>query len=298
MQDRLKIVVTGGNGQLGTELKSFSGLVDRDFVFTDLPELNLTDHEQVRKFIAFHRPDYCINCAAYTAVDRAESDRGNALGINVNAVNFLSSACEEFNVRLFHISTDFVFPGNTSRPLTENDIPAPVNYYGETKLMGENICLEKCRNSIIIRTSWLYSPFGQNFVKTMLRVSREKDRLNIVFDQVGTPTYAHDLAGAIVTMINRLNSGRLDFESMRGIYHYSNEGIASWFDFAVAVFDIAKIDIRLNPILTEQYPTPAKRPYYSVLDKSKIKQAFGIEIPHWRDSLVQCLDRMPVESRR
>ena len=285
----IRILVTGANGQLGGEFRSWTDNPAYHFIFSDLPDLDLSDKSAVYEFLALHKPDFVINCAAYTAVDKAETDRETAFKINVTAVEYVASACRDLNITLIQISTDFVFPGNTSNPLSEDDPTGPVNYYGETKLQGERISMNICSGTVIVRTSWLYSVSGRNFVNTMLRIAGERKLIDVVSDQFGSPTYSGDLAAAligIVTMIHTHPSGPGGFA---GIYHYSNEGVISWFDFAKAVFDIRKIPVRLNPVLTAQYPTPARRPLYSVLDKSKIKQRFILEIPYWRDSLVKCL---------
>ena len=284
------VLVTGANGQLGSELKLLAPASAFEFIFTDVEELDLTDGTAVRAFFGAQKIDFCINCAAYTAVDRAEEDEGLARAINAGAVENLAKACAVHEALLVHISTDFVFDGQTWRPLDERDRPNPVSVYGRTKLEGEQLALQKNPKTIIIRTSWLYSTFGNNFVKTMLRLGSERDSLGVIVDQVGTPTYAADLAAAILHIINEL-SANFDHEKT-GIFHYSNEGVASWYDFAKAIFDLESIAIDLKPIGTDDYPTPARRPHYSVMDKSKIKQTFDIAIPYWRDSLKKCLKLM------
>jgi dTDP-4-dehydrorhamnose reductase len=282
------ILVTGANGQLGSELKVISTYEAINFIFTDVKELNLVRAEDVNAFFNTNKIDYCINCAAYTAVDKAEKDVNAARAINVEAVQNLAEACTINHTTLFHISTDFVFRGDAHLPINEEQKPDPVSVYGFTKLQGENIALRTNPKTIVLRTSWLYSSFGNNFVKTMIRLGKERSDLGIIVDQIGTPTYAGDLAKAIVEIIRK--SDELELEENYGLYHYSNEGVASWYDFAKAIFEIKSMDVPLKALSTEQYPTPAKRPNYSLMDKSKIKDTFKVEIPYWRDSLKICLD--------
>jgi dTDP-4-dehydrorhamnose reductase len=287
---RPTILVTGANGQLGSELRLITVESPYNFVFTDIEELDLTRKDEVFEYFKGRNIDFCINCAAYTAVDRAESDPDLAFKINALAVENLALACESYRTTLIHISTDFVFDGQVCRPLTEIDEPKPISIYGQTKLEGERLALATCLRTIIIRTSWLYSIFGNNFVKTMLRLAETRQELNVIFDQAGTPTYAADLAKLIIVILDKgVADGLMD---KYGIYHYSNEGMASWYDFTKAIFEEKKLQIRVNPILTSGYPLPARRPHFSVMDKSKIKTAFGIEIPHWRESLRGCLSKM------
>jgi dTDP-4-dehydrorhamnose reductase len=287
-QDTITILVTGANGQLGSELKVIATYEPFEFIFTDVEELNLIKAEAVNSFFNTHKIDYCINCAAYTAVDKAEKDLSAARAINVEAVQNLAEACIINNTTLFHISTDFVFRGDTYKPINEDLKPDPISVYGFTKLEGENLALRTNPRTVILRTSWLYSSFGNNFVKTMMKLGKEKDELGIIIDQIGTPTYAGDLAKAILSIIKKADE--LDLDEKYGIYHYSNEGVASWYDFAKAIFDIKKIDVVVKPLKTEEYPTPAKRPNFSLLDKSHIKNSFKLEIPYWRDSLKLCLE--------
>jgi dTDP-4-dehydrorhamnose reductase len=287
-----KIVVTGSNGQLGSELKKRENDFNYEMTFTDLPGIDLTDKKSVTDFVQDHRPEILINCAAYTAVDKAETERDAARKINVTAVEYLAQVCNSCRTTLIQLSTDFVFSGKSGTPLKEDDPTNPVNYYGLTKLEGEVAAIKNCDKTIIIRTAWLYSTYGQNFVKTMLRLAREKDSLNIIYDQVGCPTYAGDLADGILKIIAGLENGLYDINRVRGIYHFSNEGVASWYDFACAIFELHKIPVKVNPILTSDYPTPAQRPSFSVMDKSKIKKVFGIEIPYWKASLAKCLQSM------
>ena len=284
------ILVTGANGQLGSELRLLAPSSDMEFIFTDIGELDLTDTGAVHDFFNSHKIDFCINCAAYTAVDKAEDDKEMAEAINVGTVRNLARACSLHGSTLVHISTDFVFDGKAWVPYTEEDLPNPVSVYGQTKLYGEQAALGENPQTIIIRTSWLYSTFGNNFVKTMLRLGKERNELSVISDQIGTPTYAADLALAIMHIINELPEK--ENHEKRGIFHYSDEGVASWYDFAKAIFDIESIEIDLKPIGTADYPTPAKRPHYSVMNKSKIKNTFGLAIPYWRDSLKKCLKLM------
>ena len=278
------ILVTGSNGQLGLEIKTLYSSYEYKFYFTDRKILDITNQNDIRKYIINNNIDIIINCAAYTAVDKAEEDFENADKVNSIAVRNLAILSNEFGIKLIHISTDYVFDGENFKPYTEDDITNPNGIYGQTKLDGENAMIEyNLTNSIIIRTSWVYSSFGNNFVKTMLRLGKEKDELGVIFDQVGTPTYARDLAKAILDIVPKIKNDKTE------IYHYSNEGVLSWYDFAKEIMKMAKIDCTINPIETFQYPTPASRPHYSLLNKSKIKKEFDIVIPYWKDSLVECL---------
>lgn len=276
------VLITGRNGQLGNELKVLSEKYPQfDYIFTDAHDLDITNAEGVRNFFISHKPAICINAAAYTAVDKAETDKELALRINAEAVGNLAGNCAETNTRFIHVSTDYVFDGKSNSPYTEDHPVSPVNYYGESKLKGEEIALEKLSSTVIIRTSWVYSFFGNNFVKTMLCLMRERESISVINDQFGSPTYAADLAAAIMQIAS-------DNSIAGGIYHFSNEGIISWFDFAVAIRDIAGITCTVRPIDTSGYPTPAKRPAYSVMSKEKIKSA-GIELKDWKESLEHCL---------
>lgn len=278
-----KIVVTGANGQLGLCLKTKSK-EDKalDFVFLDSKELDIRNSSNIEAVFSDAKFDYCINCAAYTAVDNAEEDEENAYAINTLGAKNLAEACKKFNVILVHISTDFVFDGKSTKPYIESDLTNPLGVYGNTKLNGEVAISNVLDSYYIIRTSWLYSEFKNNFVKTMLRLASERDEVSVVNDQIGTPTNANDLAEALIRFITMNNE---DY----GVYHYSNEGVASWYDFAKAIFEESNIKIKVLPIQSEAYPTPAKRPQFSVLDKSKIKNTLQIEIPHWRDSLKKAI---------
>jgi dTDP-4-dehydrorhamnose reductase len=278
------ILVTGGNGQLGTEIKKrCSSLSGFNFIFTDLENLDITNTKAVKDFFREHLPVFLINCAAYTSVDKAETEKELSQKVNSTAVKILNDACLQYNVRMIHISTDYVFDGLLFRPYREEDTPHPISVYGKSKLSGEKKLSPF--NSIIIRTSWLYSAHGNNFLKTMLRVGREKGALRVVFDQVGSPTYAGDLADAILAVIRYCQKAVFP----HGVYHFSNEGVCSWYDFAREILIKAGVKSSLEPIETKEYPTPAQRPYYSVLNKHKIKATFGITIPHWQEGLVSCL---------
>ncbi|WP_424004025.1 dTDP-4-dehydrorhamnose reductase [Maribacter sp. IgM3_T14_3] len=279
------ILVTGGNGQLATCLKEVSEEQgDLNFLFVSSKQLDITDYNAVNDFFKKNDISYCINCAAYTAVDKAETDIEAATKVNVVGARNLSKVCSLFNTILIHISTDFVFDGEKTSLYSEEDKETPICVYGQTKLKGEIAIAESWEKHIIIRTSWLYSEYGNNFLKTMLRLGSERDKLGVVVDQIGTPTYAVDLAKVIVTFIHKES---IDF----GIFHFSNEGVASWYDFAKSIFDISKTKVELAPIKSEAYPTPAKRPSFSVMDKSKIKNELDITIPYWRDSVAMCLSK-------
>ncbi len=280
-----KVLVTGSKGQLGSELKDL--VSDENFYFTDRDTLDIADKEAVENFCKENSIDTIINCAAYTAVDKAEEDVENADRINHLAVKYLAEVAKENGIKLVHVSTDYVFDGENFRPYVESDVTNPNGVYGSTKLAGEE-AIKKVNphNAIIIRTSWVYSSFGANFVKTMLHLGKERDALGVIFDQVGTPTYAKDLAQAILDILPKIKSETVE------IYNYSNEGVLSWYDFAKEIMKMAKIACKVNPIETKAYPTPAKRPHYSLLNKAKIKETFKIEIPYWKDGLDDCLRKM------
>lgn len=281
------VLITGVDGQLGSEIKELSSGYPYVFYFTCKSELDITDASALRKYIIENNIDTLVNCAAYTAVDKAENDQELADKINRMAVKNLAMLSNEFNIKLIHISTDYVFDGRNYKPYTETDLTNPQNVYGKTKLDGEMLLVEyNLKNSIIIRTSWVYSHYGANFVKTMLRIGRERKNIEVVFDQIGTPTYAKDLAKVILEIIPKIKSPKLE------IYHYSNEGVLSWYDFAKEIMRMAKLSCMVNPIETKEYPTPAVRPHFSLLNKAKIKSTFNIEIPYWKDSLDDCLKRL------
>ncbi len=281
-----KILVTGANGQLGSEINQIAGQYPEiTFCFTDVAELDITNADKVAEFLNDFKPDYLVNCAAYTAVDKAETDVAFATLLNATAVGILAGQSAKVGSRMIQISTDYVFDGNGPRPYKEDDPVDPQSVYGRTKLEGELLCRKLNPESIIIRTSWLYSAFGNNFVKTMVRLGNERQELGVIADQIGTPTNAADLGLAILTIISSVEKGEKQFQP--GIYHYSNEGVASWYDFTKAIFEIAKIDCFAKPIASEEYPSSVQRPAYSVMNKSKIKLTFGLQIPHWRDSLTE-----------
>lgn len=272
-------LVTGANGQLGNELRL---LLKDNALYVDKDQLDITDAEAVKSFFSANRFDAVINCAAYTAVDKAEADEELARSINARGPENLAKT----GIPLIHVSTDYVFDGTNCRPYVETDTANPQSVYGRTKLAGEQAVLENASAAVIIRTAWLYSEFGNNFVKTMRRLGTEKAQLNVVFDQVGTPTYAADLAAAVVHILPRLRPG------MKEIFHFSNEGVCSWYDFAVEIMKLSGLNCRVNPIESKDYPTPARRPFYSVLNKTKIKQTFNLKINHWKESLQSCLKHL------
>ena len=279
------VLVTGSGGQLGSEIHEIAP--DKGFYFTDKGSLDICDKEAVERFVDQHEIKTIINCAAYTAVDRAEEKSELADKINHQAVRHLAEIARDKGLKLVHVSTDYVFDGKNYKPYTEEDTTNPTGIYGKSKLAGEKAILETApKNSIIIRTSWVYSSFGANFVKTMLRLGKEREELGVIYDQIGTPTYARDLAKAILDILPKLQN------DIPEIYHYSNEGAISWYDFAKEIMKMAKLGCKINPLESHEYPTPAKRPHYSLLNKSKIKTDFNIEIPYWKDSLSECLVKL------
>jgi len=281
------ILVTGSNGQLGSEINELSQNYNYNFFFTCRDNLDITNKKEIEDFCTTNKINTIINCAAYTAVDKAEDDETNANSVNNLAVQHLAQISKENDISLVHISTDYVFDGTNFKPYTEEDKVKPIGVYGQTKLDGENTLIEiNPKNSIIIRTSWVYSSFGANFVKTMLRLSETRDELGVIFDQVGTPTYAKDLAKIILDILPNINSLHVE------IFNYSNEGVCSWYDFTKSIFELEDITCKVNPIESKDYPTPVTRPHYSVLNKSKIKEKFNLEIPYWKDSLDECLKTM------
>ncbi len=285
------ILITGADGQLGNEIRVLSKyFTDFNFLFTDYKELDITSLEQVEHYFGENRISYIINCAAYTAVDKAENEQENAAKINTQAVGILGKMSEKYDCPILHISTDYVFEGkDASAALSETSMVNPLSVYGKTKLAGEKQ-LQGVKKYIILRTSWLYSSFGNNFVKTMIRLGNEKEKLNVIFDQIGTPTYATDLAE---TMLVILKNSIEDFDiSKSGIYHYSNEGVASWYDFTVEIKRQTGFKAAVFPIETCEYPTPAKRPQFTVMNKQKIKEVFNISIPHWTTSLALCIEKL------
>lgn len=287
----MKIAVTGAYGQLGNEINELSqNYKNWDFLFTDVDSLDITNEKAVKEFYAQNQPDFIVNCAAYTAVDKAESDIETARRVNAQAPEILAKVSAGFHSKLIQVSTDYVFDGKNHEPYLETDPVGPTGIYGQTKLEGEQLSLQANPQSIVIRTSWLYSSFGNNFVKTMLRLGSEREELKVVFDQVGTPTYAADLAATILKIIELSENDATNF--VPGIYHFSNEGVASWFDFAQAILTMSNINCKVFPVLSNEFPTPATRPNYSVLDKTKIKNTFAIEIPYWTESLGKCVKKL------
>ena len=285
----MKILVTGCNGQLGNEMQLLEKENPQHTYFnTDVAELDITNQEAIEQFVAEHEIDGIVNCAAYTAVDKAEENEALCQKLNAEAPAYLAQAVGKRGGWMIQISTDYVFDGTHYTPYTEDEDTCPNSVYGKTKLVGELNVQKLCEQSMIIRTAWLYSTFGHNFVKTMMRLGQEKPELGVIFDQIGTPTYAHDLAVAIFAAINK--------GIVPGVYHFSNEGVISWYDFTKAIHRIAGIkDCEVRPLHTAEYPTPAHRPHYSVLDKTKIKQTYGIEIPYWEESLRDCIEKLKNE---
>jgi dTDP-4-dehydrorhamnose reductase len=287
----MKILVTGSNGQLGNEIHLLAeDYPDFDFLYTDIEELDITDPIKVDAYFMANQPRVIVNCAAYTSVDKAESDETTAYLINATAVENLSKSASVTGALMVHISTDYVFDGKAYLPYNETDITNPQSAYGRTKLAGEDAVRHFAGKGIILRTSWLYSAFGNNFVKTMIRYGKERNELKVVFDQVGTPTYARDLARTILDIIPSALQ-----HSGTELFHYSNEGVASWYDFARSVIAFSGINCEIKPILTKEYPLPAPRPYFSVLNKSKIKETYKISIPYWSDSVKHCIQRLGEE---
>lgn len=285
MEDKKTILVTGANGQLGSEMQVIAANYSQYlFLFVSRDQLPIDNTELVEKYFAAQTIHYCVNCAAYTAVDKAESEPEKAMMINGTAVGNLAGICKRYGTQLIHLSTDYVFDGNATSPYKEDNTLSPVNLYGASKLKGELLAAENNPNSIIIRTSWVYSSFGNNFVKTMLRLMSERESINVVNDQQGCPTYAADLADAIMQIIQC----NVLFNTA-AIFNYSNAGAITWYQFAVAIKELSASNCRINPIAASLYPTPAKRPRYSVMDITKIQQTFKITVPAWKDSLKKCL---------
>jgi len=283
------VLVTGANGQLGQALQSISGnYPEIDFVFCSSSDLDITKKESCEAVFVKYKPDYCINAAAYTAVDKAESELEKAQSINIIGARNLAEACKEYDTILLHVSTDFVFDGTNKIAYKEEDSPNPTGVYGLTKLQGEKAIQETFDNYFIIRTSWVYSQFANNFMKTMLRLASERDSLSVVNDQIGTPTNAVDLAEVLISIIVKTQNSQPETRNIFGIYNFSNEGQCSWYDFAKEIFKINNVNINLNAIPTTSFPTPAKRPAFSVLDKTKIKKVFQVEIKDWKESLKAC----------
>lgn len=283
------ILITGANGQLGNEMRVLSEEnKEYTYFFTDVAELDICNEQAVMDFVKANDIHVIVNCAAYTAVDKAEENIEFCTKLNADAVGYLAKAAEANQAEFIQISTDYVFDGTAHTPYRETEPTCPNSVYGSTKLAGEQNALTLCSRAMVIRTAWLYSTFGNNFVKTMIRLGKERDSLGVIFDQIGTPTYARDLARAIYAAIRQ--------GVTPGVYHFSNEGVCSWYDFTKAIHRLAGIkDCKVNPLHTEEYPTPAKRPHYSVLDKSKIKATFGIEVPYWEESLQECIAQLIVD---
>ena len=280
------ILITGANGQLGNEIRVLSAeYPEYSYFFTDVEELNICNEQAVMDYVEDHQIHVIVNCAAYTAVDKAEEDVELCTKLNADAVGYLAKAAEANGAEFIQISTDYVFDGTAHIPYQETEPTCPNSVYGSTKLAGEQNALTLCTRSMVIRTAWLYSTFGNNFVKTMIRLGRERDSLGVIFDQVGTPTYARDLARAIFAAIRQ--------GVVPGIYHFSNEGVCSWYDFTKAIHRLAGITTcHVKPLHTSEYPTKAKRPHYSVLDKTKIKEVYHVEIPYWEESLKECISKL------
>ena len=291
----MRLLVTGSMGQLGSEIKDLSINYDCiEFFFKDLPELDICDPEALEKFINRNQINAVINCAAYTNVDKAEDNIKMANQVNKKGVINIINALNITGGKLIHISTDYVYNGNNLVPYKETDMVDPLGVYGKSKRAGELAVIDSKIDAIIIRTSWLYSAHGSNFVKTMLKLGNDREKIGVVIDQLGTPTNASDLAKACLEILkSRINK---KISSLGCLYHYSNEGVASWYDFSVAIMELGDVDCKINPIKTTDYPTLAKRPKYSVLDKSKIKTDFKIEIPYWRDSLKDCITKIKLDS--
>jgi len=278
------VLVTGSKGQLGNEVQVLAPSYSQfEFIFTDVEELDICDRKAVENYFAKRKIDVLLNCAAYTAVDKAEEDVELCYRINEKAVGILGEIAAEYGTRVVHVSTDYVFDGTSCRPYTEDMPVCPATVYGKSKLAGEQLLMDACPAAVIVRTSWLYSSFGNNFVKTMMRLGKVRDTLNVIFDQVGTPTYAADLADTLLQIISA-------DKFVPGIYHYSNEGVCSWYDFTISIHKMAGINCRVLPIESKDYPAKTPRPHYSVLNKNKIKSNYNIQISHWEDGLRRCMD--------
>ncbi|OYT17589.1 MAG: dTDP-4-dehydrorhamnose reductase [Bacteroidetes bacterium 4572_77] len=283
-----KILITGSNGQLGNSIKKLEDKYkSSQFVYTDVAQLDITKQKEVLDFVAQGKFTHIVNCAAYTAVDKAEEEFELAKKINAIGPANLALAAKEQKALFVHVSTDYVFDGKAHRPYVESDLAQPPSAYGKSKLLGEEMVLEAAKGALIIRTSWLYSEFGNNFLKTMIKYGKEREELRVVFDQIGTPTYAGDLAEAILQVIHSDNTKREN-----QIYHYSNEGVVSWYDFAQEIMIATNIPCKISPILSAEYPLPAPRPFYSVLDKAKLKKDFSLEIPYWKEAMMRCLEAL------
>ena len=291
----MRVLITGSNGQLGSEIRELSRLYNMvNFIFKDLPDLDICNAEVLERFITGHNITAVINCAAYTAVDKAEEDEQIAKKVNSEGVSNIVKALQKVNGKLIHISTDYVFDGDQAIPYKESDPVSPTGVYGETKRAGELAVINSNIDALVIRTSWLYSAYGNNFVKTMLRLGREKETLDVISDQSGTPTHARDLAKTCLKILCGDSSENISKNGM--LYHYSNEGVTSWYDFAKEIMKLGEVHCKVHPIETKDYPTLVKRRQYSVLDKSKIKTDFKLEIPYWKDSLKDCMIKIKTNS--
>ena len=286
----MNILVTGANGQLGNEMQVLAREnLQHTYFFTDVQELDICDEQAVYAYVSEQKINIIVNCAAYTAVDKAEDNVELCDKLNNIAPGYLARAAQANGAAMIQVSTDYVFDGTAHIPYTEEEPTCPASVYGSTKLAGEQNVMDHCEKAMVIRTAWLYSIYGNNFVKTMIRLGQERDSLGVIFDQIGTPTYANDLAQAIFAAINK--------GVVRGIYHFSDEGVCSWYDFTVAIHRLAGIaSCKVKPLHTADYPAKAPRPHYSVLDKTKIKDTFGIEIPHWEESLKRCINQLRMET--
>lgn len=293
-----QLLITGANGQLGRAFASLAALYPQfSFHLTDREMLDLAQPNTIQSYFDQQHFDCCINCAAYTAVDKAETDIELATLINTKAPEYLAKTCAKKGIPLIQYSTDYVYHSQQNTPFVETDITSPKGVYAQTKLAGSLAALAAHHQTMIIRTSWVYAPFGHNFVKTMLRLGNERDSLNIVYDQIGTPTYACDLAKATLDILKK-TLVKDETDELHGFFHYSNEGVCSWYDFALAIFELAGIECKVAPIRSSEYPTPAQRPTFSVLDKQKIKTTFQLNIPHWKTSLARCLDQIKIEDKK
>jgi dTDP-4-dehydrorhamnose reductase len=280
------VLVTGSKGQLGNEVRVLAKTYPQfEFIFTDIEELDICNQTAVDEFFAKHKIDFLLNCAAYTAVDKAEEDIDLCYKINKEALGFLGEAATRQGTKVVHVSTDYVFDGKSHIPYTEDMPVSPASVYGKSKLAGEQLLEAICPVSVIVRTSWLYSSFGNNFVKTMLRLGRERDSLNVIFDQIGSPTYAADLADALLQIISAENF-------VPGVYHFANEGVCSWYDFTISILKKSGIECQVKPIESKDYPAKTPRPYYSVMNKQKVKSMYNIQIPHWEDGLQRCIAKL------
>lgn len=291
---RKQVLLTGGNGQLGSSLlKLKSDFIQLDIISTDLEDLDISKEQNIIDYLSSKSIDYIINSAAYTAVDKAENDESQAFIVNHNGPANLARICKKLRIPLIHISTDYVFSGEAHLPYEEDNPTSPVGVYGRSKLAGESSVLGSGVYGLVIRTSWLYSEYGNNFVKSMVRLGRSRSKIGVVFDQIGSPTYAENLAHSILTIIKGFVEGSFVVEPVE-IYHYCNHGICSWYDFAQAIMEIGEINCKVLPITSEEFPLPAKRPHYSVMNTGKIRDKFGLEIPYWRESLTRCIEQITI----